>query len=193
MQYIQKPSFTQIEVKKSKFISYLCAFHEFDTLMKRLREEHPKARHWVYAYRYLNEFDQVVENSSDDGEPKGTSGKPTLAVLKGKELVNSAVITVRYFGGIKLGTGGLVKAYSDACNAALEEAFLSPYEKLFTYKFFCTYADLAFVEHRLSEIDVNIAKKEFLAEGIEAEVLCTKALGEQMFTRLDRVIKPLSS
>ena len=63
----------------------------FDEVMIRLKNEHPKARHHVYAYRYLNEFEQIVENSGDDGEPKGTSGKPSLAVLAGNELINTAV------------------------------------------------------------------------------------------------------
>eukprot|EP01029_Cantina_marsupialis_P023828 TRINITY_DN6002_c0_g1_i1.p1 TRINITY_DN6002_c0_g1~~TRINITY_DN6002_c0_g1_i1.p1 ORF type:complete len:117 (+),score=13.89 TRINITY_DN6002_c0_g1_i1:113-463(+) len=102
----------------------------FDEVMHRLRVEHPKARHFVYAYRYLNEFEQVVENQSDDGEPKGTSGKPTLNVLAGNELINSAVIIVRYFGGIKLGTGGLVRAYSDAANHVINSSKLIKYEKL---------------------------------------------------------------
>ena len=84
--------------------------------------KHPKARHHVYAYRYLNEYEQIVENSSDDGEPKGTSGKPSLHVLAGHELINTAVIIVRYFGGIKLGTGGLVRAYSDAVNSVINNA-----------------------------------------------------------------------
>ncbi len=53
----------------------------FDIVMKKVKTEHPKARHYVYAYRYLNEFEQIVENSSDDGEPKGTSGKPSFIRL----------------------------------------------------------------------------------------------------------------
>jgi len=69
-----------------------------------LRESHPKARHIVYAYRELNEFEQIVENSSDDGEPKGSSGVPVLNVLRGEDFINVAILVVRYFGGIKLGT-----------------------------------------------------------------------------------------
>ena len=92
----------------------------FDEVMKKVKNEHPKARHYVYAYRYLNEFEQIVENSSDDGEPKGTSGKPSLAVIAGAEIINSAVIIVRYFGGIKLGTGGLIRAYTKGAKIGLE-------------------------------------------------------------------------
>ncbi len=131
--YFIKEEFSQTyEEKKSKFIAYLTPYSLFDSLMKRLRKEHPKARHFVYAYRYLNEFEQIVENSSDDGEPKGTSGKPALNVLAGNELINSAVIIVRYFGGTKLGTGGLVRAYSDAVNLVINSAELLKYEKLQT-------------------------------------------------------------
>ncbi|HSR74465.1 MAG TPA: YigZ family protein, partial [Sulfurovum sp.] len=79
---------------------------DFEGLQSKLKVEHPKANHVVYALRYLNEFDQVVENFSDDGEPKGCAGTPALNVLRGEGLVNCAVLIVRYFGGIKLGTGG---------------------------------------------------------------------------------------
>jgi len=83
-----------------------------------LKIEHPKARHIVYAYRELNEFNQIIENSSDDGEPKGSSGVPVLNVLRGEEFINVAILVVRYFGGIKLGIGGLVRAYTvqKTCN-----------------------------------------------------------------------------
>lgn len=108
MKFVQKEFTATLEEKKSKFLAFLVPYKDFDKTMQRLRSEHPKAVHFVYAYRYLNEFEQIVENSSDDGEPRGTSGKPTLAVLSGAGIINSAAIIVRYFGGIKLGTGGII-------------------------------------------------------------------------------------
>ena len=108
------------ETKKSKFIAHICPYNQFDNILIRLKKEHTKAKHFVYAYQYINEFEQIVENSSDDGEPKGTSGRPSLNVLIGAGVINTAIITIRYFGGIKLGTGGLVKAYSDAVNKIID-------------------------------------------------------------------------
>jgi len=102
--------------------------------MQRLKDENPKGRHFVYAYRYINEFDQIVENQTDDGEPKGSSGPPSLAVLRGNDLVNTAVIIVRYFGGVKLWIGGLVRAYGKAANLVIENANLIPYQKIEIYK-----------------------------------------------------------
>lgn len=104
----------EFEVKKSVFIAHLCEFSHFKALLVALKKEHSKARHFVWAFRHLNELGQIVEDKSDDGEPKGTSGLPCLNVLRGAQLINAAIIVVRYFGGIKLGTGGLVRAYSAA-------------------------------------------------------------------------------
>jgi putative IMPACT (imprinted ancient) family translation regulator len=87
LKFVQKEFSCTFEEKKSKFIAYLMPYHLFDVVMKKVKNEHPKARHYVYAYRYLNEFEQIVENSSDDGEPKGTSGKPSLAVMGGAEII----------------------------------------------------------------------------------------------------------
>ena len=69
------------EVNRSKFISHLIPISEYEGLQKKLKDEHPKANHVVYALRYLNEYDQIVENFSDDGEPKGCAGVPVLNVL----------------------------------------------------------------------------------------------------------------
>ena len=80
-------------------------------------------------YRYLNEFDQIVENSGDDGEPKSTGGKPSLKALLGADMINTGVIIVRYFGGTMLGTGGLVRAYNDAVNEVVNIAQKHQYEK----------------------------------------------------------------
>ncbi|WP_345974642.1 YigZ family protein [Sulfurimonas sp. HSL3-7] len=151
--------------KQSKFIAHLIPYGIYDEVLASLRAEHPKARHFVTAFRYINEFDQVVEGSSDDGEPKGTSGKPTLAVLQGSELINVAVITVRYFGGTKLGTGGLVRAYSDAANLAVNAANLVPYQKENLLVVACAYSDIGKVDYILEKLGVKVTEKEFDAVG----------------------------
>jgi len=168
MQFIESEYTDTLEIKKSKFITYITSYDKFDEMMKRLKDEHPKARHFVYAYRYLNEFDQIVENSSDDGEPKGTSGKPTLSVLSGSSLINTAVIVVRYFGGTRLGTGGLVKAYSDAVNLVLKSSILKDYVKLEYKKLFIDYSQLSQIEYLISNVDVKIIDKIF------SEKICLK-------------------
>ena len=161
MKFVTKEFKETLEIKKSKFIAHICPYNEFNLIMQSLKENHPKARHFVYAYRYLNEFDQIVENSSDDGEPKGTSGKPSLKVLNGGEIINTAVIIVRYFGGIKLGTGGLVKAYSDAVNLVLENSELNIYKKLATKELKIPYDLLGKIEYLCEQNNIQIQNKEF--------------------------------
>lgn len=165
-QYVNAVTSETLEVKRSKFITYLMPYSKFDEVMARLREDHPKARHFVYAYRFINEFEQIVENLSDDGEPKGSSGKPTLAAIRGAELVNCAVIVVRYFGGIKLGVGGLVRAYSDATNNAINNADLLVYKKLSELSLEVTYSNLGKVEHALKQFEIIEIVKEFLGDKV---------------------------
>jgi len=168
---VKQTFFSEYEVKKSKFISYIAPYSEFENLLKKLKNEHPKARHFVYAYRYINEFNQVVENSSDDGEPKGTSGKPTLAPLAGKDIVESCIITVRYFGGIKLGTGGLVKAYSDSANLAISSAKLLEYKKEEIFEFEIEYSELQRYEYVANKLSIMIVDKVF-SEKVVFKIKC---------------------
>jgi len=161
LKYIQNEFNNCYEEKKSKFIAYFMPYNEFDEIMIKLKEEHTKARHFVYAYRYLNEFNQIVENCSDDGEPKGTSGKPSLAVLAGAQIINSAVIIVRYFGGVKLGTGGLVRAYSASVNEVINISELLKYKKLISKILTLEYSELSKVEYQLDLQKINIISKEF--------------------------------
>ena len=161
MKFVIEEIISTVEIKKSKFIASLFPYKDFDKIMKRLKSEHPKARHHVYAYRYLNEFDQIVENCSDDGEPRNTSGKPSLKVLEGQGLINSAVIIVRYFGGTKLGTGGLVRAYSDAVNNVIAQSLLHEYLKLESKKLILEYSQLSQVEYLINSLDITISNKEF--------------------------------
>lgn len=185
MQYIQELFTNIFEEKKSKFIAYLVPYVSFDEVMNKLRDEHPKARHFVYAYRYLNEFEQIVENSSDDGEPKGTSGKPSLAVLGGNEMINTAVIIVRYFGGVKLGTGGLVRAYGDSVNEVIKISKLYEYKKLIYKTLICDYNELSIVEYLLNQNDITIKSKEFLTN-ISLKIELTQNQWEILESNLSR-------
>ncbi|MCK5293264.1 MAG: YigZ family protein [Arcobacteraceae bacterium] len=161
MKFVQEEVSYTLEIKKSKFITHICPYSQFASMMKRLKEKHPKARHFVYAYRFLNEFHQIVENSSDDGEPKGTSGRPSLKVLNGANIINSGVIIVRYFGGIRLGTGGLVKAYSDAVNLVCNKVDFLKYENLETRKLEIKYNELSKIEYKLKKFNIKIISKDF--------------------------------
>jgi len=190
LKFVQEEFEFTFEEKKSKFIAHLMPYDKFDEVMQRLRAEHPKGRHFVYAYRYLNEYDQVVENSSDDGEPKGTSGKPSLAVLAGANVINSGVIIVRYFGGIKLGTGGLVRAYGDSVNAVLDEATFKEYKKLQTQKLGCTYSELSKLEYLIKQDNIHIKQKDFSSD-ITLEIELSKEEWENFKEKLPLSIKVL--
>ena len=149
------------EVNRSKFITHLVPISEYEGLQFKLKQEHPKANHVVYALRTLNEFDQIVENSSDDGEPKGCAGVPALNVLRGEELINVAVLIVRYFGGIKLGTGGMARAYALAVKNVLSEAILVPYEKEIVIMFSCNYNEIDITLYRLKQLNLTNYERDF--------------------------------
>lgn len=191
MQYIQEHFSSTLEVKQSKFIAHLLPYELYETTLEQLKNEHPKARHFVTAYRYLNEFDQVVEHSSDDGEPKGTSGKPSLMVLQGQDLINIAVIIVRYFGGTKLGTGGLVRAYSDAVNQVIGEASLVEYEKEYIKKVSLEYTDVRLLEYECEMLNIKVIDKEFTTQAVYT-LKGTKESLETLLRKLERVINESS-
>lgn len=180
-----------IEIKGSKFIAFLMPISMFEEQMAYLRSIHPKAVHFVSASRSLNEFDQIVESFSDDGEPKGTSGKPTLSVLQGHELINAAIITVRYFGGTKLGPGGLVRAYAEAANGAYALAKLFPYEKLFTQKIECNYSNVSMVEYESTQQNIRVISKDFGEMGAIFEIEGTTENLERFYTQLGRTVQKL--
>jgi len=167
MKTVKAKSAATIEVKKSKFHSFLVPFEEFENTLTQLKLSHPKANHFVTAFRYLNEYNQIIEGSSDDGEPRGSSGRPTLKVLQGHDLINVGIITVRYFGGILLGVGGLVKAYSDAALEAIKNAKIVEYKQIFEYDFSVEYDKTREIEYLLKKYDVFVVDRKFGIDGIE--------------------------
>lgn len=143
--------------------------------INELKKAHPKAVHFVYAYRAINSLEQVIERSSDDGEPKGSSGQPCLNVLRGWEMVDFGIIIVRYFGGVKLGVGGLVRAYTKATLEALHTLKSSQkivqYERREMQNLSVKYSELNALKHILKAHNLAIQKEEFLSECVEL-VLC---------------------
>lgn len=174
MKTINKSFISTYEIKKSKFIAHLVPISEFKGLQDRLKKEHPKARHVVYALRYLNEFEQIVENSSDDGEPKGSSGQPALNVLRGEDMIDVAVLIVRYFGGIKLGIGGLVRAYGNAVKNVIVNSNTFLYEKMLKYQFETPYSNIQKTEYLLKKLNIEKVDREFLNSGVKWEIETTK-------------------
>ena len=113
----------EFEVKRSRFIGWIARAtteEEAREVINAAREEYPDARHHCSAFIVHQDAAQPVERSSDDGEPSGTAGKPMLEVLKGSGMQDVVAVAIRYFGGIKLGTGGLVSAYTESVADTLE-------------------------------------------------------------------------
>lgn len=175
MFHLEQTFKSQSEVKKSSFLAYLTPYSNFDKLYEELKKEHLKAAHIVWAYRYLNEFNQIVENQSDDKEPKGTSGPPALNALRGANLINSAVLIVRYFGGIKLGTGGLVRAYGGASNLVINEANLVKFEPKGLLGFSTNYNIIGRIEYILEKLNVKDFERKFNTNEVIWDAQMTKS------------------
>lgn len=141
----------EIVEKKSKFIAtlfYIKNEEQANNLIKDIKKQYHDARHNCFAYRIMTESG-VVERFSDDGEPSGTAGGPMLNILGKNNLCNVLVVVTRYFGGILLGTGGLVRAYSDATIKVINSATIAKetigleaeieieYAQLEGFKYYC--------------------------------------------------------
>lgn len=172
---------TEAEVveKRSKFIGnlyYVESVEQAEEKIKEIKKKYNDARHSCFAYRICVQ-DSVVEKFSDDGEPSGTAGAPMLGLLSKLDLANCLAIVTRYFGGILLGTGGLVRAYTEATKQALEKAKIVDiqsgeeilitlsYNKLGEFQYYCQKNDIKIVsveyeENITCKIQVTTAQKE---------------------------------
>ncbi len=114
---------TEIEIQKSRFIAHAkrCVTEEeAKSFINQIKKDHPQANHNCAAYM-IGEHDQI-QKAMDDGEPSGTAGVPILEVIKKRELKDTCIVVTRYFGGIKLGAGGLIRAYSTSAKEAIDSA-----------------------------------------------------------------------
>lgn len=183
---ILKEESAEIIEKKSKFIANIYHVNnvkEADEKVKEIKKKYYDAKHNCVAYRII-EKGQLIEKSSDDGEPSGTAGGPMLNILQKNNLCNILVVVTRYFGGILLGTGGLVRAYSEATHNAIEKCtFIKKvdgveieleinYSNLDIFKHYCKNNDIKiininYLENIILKIEMGKNRKDIFCEEIE--------------------------
>ncbi len=159
-----------LEDRKSRFLAFLVPVDEFEARLGELRKEHRKANHIVTAHRRLLDDGRIEESGKDDGEPAGTSGMPTLKVLQGAKLINCAVLIVRYFGGTKLGGGGLARAYSGAAQNAIENAELVPFQKFGRKDVSANFASSSDLEKQVETLGLTVAARDYTETGVKLTV-----------------------
>ena len=162
-QTLKRAVTARLEIKKSAFITYAYPVTSREQAMfhvEQLREQYTDARHHCWAYIIGDPNNTTSAGFDDDGEPNGTAGRPILNVLQHKSIGNVIIIVVRYFGGIKLGAGGLTRAYAGSAQAAVDEMILSPYIPMITVEIlaeFATEAQCRYVVESLNGSIENVA------------------------------------
>jgi len=159
----------EYEVKKSRFIGHIqpCASKEAaQGLLSELKLKHPAASHVAYAWRIRGGDGMVTERFSDDGEPSGTAGRPILAPLEGQAIIQTIIAVVRYFGGTKLGTGGMRRAYAQAAKLAIEQAELIPWVETRVIQLNIDYSQLQLLEYQLEKCSGVIVDQQF-TDGVQ--------------------------
>ncbi len=150
-------------VKNSRFIAHLIPVrtrNEVDTALAALHAEHPEATHIVYAFS-LGPPKSRQFGQSDAGEPKGTAGRPVLAVVEGRGVTNALLAVIRYFGGTKLGTGGLVRAYGDAAALVIDAARFSPLRRMFRARVAVAYPAHEAVRDLVTSLGGAVLREEY--------------------------------
>ena len=163
MKTIEKEVSAEIVEKKSKFIGnlfYVGNVQEAEDKIEEIRKKYHDARHHCFAYRVIEE-NHVLERASDDGEPSGTAGAPMLQLLNKNEAVNVLIVVTRYFGGVLLGTGGLVRAYSQATAEPMQKANWISLEKGEVIKLPVSYQNLAYLQYYCRKNDISILETNF--------------------------------
>ncbi len=156
---IDKNAVAEIIEKKSKFIANVYPANnkdEAENILKQIRQRYHDAKHNSYAYIVEN-----IEKCSDDGEPSGTAGAPLLDILKNNNLNNVIIVVTRYFGGILLGTGGLVRAYTEAAKKALESTKIIEKEYGIRYWIEISYSNLKEIQYICKQLKIEIVNLEY--------------------------------
>jgi uncharacterized YigZ family protein len=163
---ITKPATAELDDKGSRFIGHLVPYAEFESSLAGLRQDHRKASHHVTAFRHMLPDNRIEEGARDDGEPAGTSGMPTLKVLIGADLVDAGIIIVRYFGGTKLGAGGLARAYAGTALRTIKAATLVPWHRIVSRTISCAFEDMSSLEQHISAASLTVVTRDYTDTGV---------------------------
>ena len=174
MKTIGENSVNEIIIKGSKFINYLIRIENSDInkFLEKIKHIHPKATHYCFAYIYND-----IKRSSDDKEPTGTAGLPMLNVLEKNDLNNVLAITVRYFGGIKLGAGGLIRAYTESITENLNKIQLIELEKGYKIKVIFDYSDE-------KQINYILNNNKIIEKSYDANIKYIALINEETYLKL---------
>jgi uncharacterized YigZ family protein len=167
--------------KNSKFFGYCFPVHseeEVKLILDKIKKQHFSARHWCYAFQLGTE--QVHYRANDDGEPSGSAGLPIYGQIQSFELTNILVVVVRYFGGVKLGVGGLVTAYKETTKMALENAQIIEKTIDIHYTIGFEYREMNRVMRVIKEKNLNIIGQK-LEMDCQIEIAVRKKEAQQVF------------
>lgn len=167
MKTVEKETVIEFEEKKSKFIGYIkpvSNVEEAEKFIASIREMHPNATHNVPLYRVVEEGQEYFKYN-DDGEPTNTAGKPMAEILNILDVYNVAIVATRYFGGIKLGAGGLIRNYAKTAKIAVNEAGIVEYKEkslfIIDYDYEYTGEVESFLNMYNKEFEIEIVEKNY--------------------------------
>ena len=189
MLILKNTAMAETKVKNSRFVAEVHPIHsaeEAKALWRHKKETYDNGGHIVYAFTIGPQ--QNICGCSDDGEPSGTAGRPVLAVLKGSGLTDTLLTIARYFGGTKLGTGGLVHAYSDAAKAVLELAETKELVPMSQLSITVPYSLYNTVLSRIAPFGFETAEEKF-----SDDVIITGYLPEQQLSQLKTVLQEIGN
>ncbi|XKM14492.1 YigZ family protein [Orbaceae bacterium ac157xtp] len=188
-----KPYSMTEEIKKSRFIvhaSPISTPEQANDFIESMSD--PSATHNCWAWKIGQQY-----RFNDDGEPTSTAGRPILSAIEGQDCDQVVALVIRYFGGIKLGTGGLIRAYGGSVSHCLQQAEKTPIiiRQLFTLT--CLYSEWAIIENKFKELDVVVSKQDFTALGMDLTIAITENHIAQLnefianLTRGREILKPI--
>jgi uncharacterized YigZ family protein len=170
MQQPLRTALHRCEIKHSRFIAVVAPYQDFDAMLVQLQGEHARASHHCRAARWIDLDGRINELAHDDGEPSGTAARPMLRVLQSGDWINVGAVVVRYFGGTKLGTGGLARAYAGAVQSALESMPASQWVAIRDAKISVKFASIDALERAVRAFDLTVISREFTATGVCLEL-----------------------
>ena len=192
MKTVEKETVIEFEEKKSKFIGYIkpvSSVNEAEKFIKSVRKKHPEATHNVPLYRVM-ENGQEYFKYNDDGEPTNTAGKPMAEILNILDIYNVAIVATRYFGGIKLGAGGLIRNYAKTAKLAINEAEITEYveksEFILDYDYESTSEVDSFLNINGEKYNIEISERNY-SDRVTLKIKANSDIEEKL-NEMSRVI-----